>query len=79
MTHEEDRLPHRFQGPLQDYNAPPALSQADLDDMWSEVERETFAKRRFTSPSAEPRRAESWTMAGRIGSAFSICLRPASC
>jgi len=74
MTHEEDRLPHRFQGRLQDYNAPPALSQADLDDMWSEVERETFAKRRFTSPSAEPRRAESWTMAGRIGALAAMLL-----
>lgn len=45
MTHD-DELPEVLRGPARGYNAPPELSAADLDEMWSGIEHDAFAKRR---------------------------------
>ena len=53
MTHEDDQLPKSLRSAARDFNNPPELSPADLDSMWSEIERESFAKP-FRTPSAQP-------------------------
>jgi hypothetical protein len=40
MTHDDRNTPLRRA--MQDYNSPPALSSADLDEMWSAVEARAF-------------------------------------
>lgn len=47
MTHDEKgpqipELPESLRRAASDYNAPPELSRADLDGMWSAIEREAF-------------------------------------
>ena len=38
MTHDDDKLPEAIHAAMRDYNEPPALTRADLDQMWSAVE-----------------------------------------
>jgi hypothetical protein len=52
MTDQDDRFAETLRSAARDYNNPPELSRADLDSMWSGVERDAFP-RRFASPSAE--------------------------
>lgn len=53
MKHENDNehLPESIASLAREYNAPPELSTADLDVMWSGIEKDAFP-RRFASPSA---------------------------
>jgi hypothetical protein len=48
MTHEHDKLNEA----LREYHEPPRLSGSELDEMWTAIEGEAFAKR-FASPSRE--------------------------
>jgi len=52
MTNPDDKLPESMCAAARDYNDPPALNRADVDDMWSAIESEAFPQR-FRSPTAE--------------------------
>jgi hypothetical protein len=54
MTHDDDRIPEGLRTAARDYNKPPELKGADLDDMWSAIEAEAFV-RPFATPSADAR------------------------
>ena len=47
MMHDND-MPRELRAAAQSYNEPPALSKADLDDMWSAIESESFGATRAT-------------------------------
>jgi hypothetical protein len=53
MTHEDDRFSEFLRKQARDYNQPPEPSRSEVDDMWSSIEAESFARRGFASPSAE--------------------------
>jgi hypothetical protein len=53
MTHEDDRFSEFLRKQARDYNRPPELSRSEAEEMWSAIEAESFARRGFTSPSAE--------------------------
>lgn len=61
MTHEDEKLPEGIRSAARDYNNPPELKRAELDDMWSAIEADAFPKR-FATPSAErpTPRAQRW-------------------
>jgi hypothetical protein len=61
MRHEDDKLPEGMRNAARDYNAPPALKRADLDEMWSAIEAEAF-----DLPSAERRAPGAWYSAQRL-------------
>lgn len=42
MTHDDDRFPEVLRQAARDYNSPPELTRADLDEMWSAVEATAF-------------------------------------
>ena len=42
MTGHDDELPEVMRQAARDYNQPPELSAADLDDLWSGIERDAF-------------------------------------
>jgi hypothetical protein len=52
MTNENDRFTEALRNAARDYNKPPELSRAELEQMWTAIEVEAFP-RRFASPSAE--------------------------
>ena len=43
MTGHDDELPEVMRQAAREYNQPPELSAADLDEMWSGIERDAFA------------------------------------
>jgi hypothetical protein len=68
MRHEDDRLPEPLTAAVQEYHAPPELTRADLDGMWSRIEREVFPQR-FSSPTRperHPRGDNVWYSARRL-------------
>jgi hypothetical protein len=72
MTHEDDKLPEPMRNAARDYNSPPELERAELDDMWSAIEGQAFPKR-FSTPSAEAwmpraehREPRTWFSAGNL-------------
>ncbi|MEX2178542.1 MAG: hypothetical protein WD801_07515 [Gemmatimonadaceae bacterium] len=52
MTHDDDRLPDALRNAARDYNTPPPLAPADLDDMWSVIESRAFADSQRTPDRA---------------------------
>ncbi|MEX2154057.1 MAG: hypothetical protein WD825_12015 [Gemmatimonadaceae bacterium] len=67
MRNQDDQIPEELRVAARDYNTPPELEQADLDDMWSAIESEAFPKR-FATPSAqrESRQPARWFAAGNL-------------
>src|SRR4051812_22302650 len=62
MIHDDDRAPHGepvLRDAARGYNAPPALSDTDLDGMWQAIDTQAFP-RRFVSPSAQSRSRDGW-------------------
>jgi hypothetical protein len=51
MSHEDEKFAAYLRGAAHDYNEPPAMSKAELDDMWSTIEEDAFGKRVFESPT----------------------------
>ena len=51
MSHEDEKFAAYVRGAAHDYNEPPAVSKAELDDMWASIEEEAFGARPFVSPS----------------------------
>jgi len=66
MSHEDEKFAAYLRGAAHDYNEPPALSKAELDDMWSTIEEDAFGKRVFESPTLHVDRQTS--SAGRWSS-----------
>ena len=64
MTHEQEQLPEPMRNAARDYNSPPELTHADLDAMWSDIERASFTKP-FSTPSAD--RKVSWRDRSALG------------
>jgi hypothetical protein len=54
MRHENDRLPEPLNAAAKAYNNPPELTRAELDDLWSAIERDAFP-RRLTPPGGDGR------------------------
>lgn len=52
MTHRDDRLSESLRSAARSYNDPPELTRAQLDEMWTSIERESFSKERGSMGSA---------------------------
>jgi hypothetical protein len=75
MTHD-DQFTETLRNAARDYNDPPELSRSDMDAMWSEIERESFAKP-FRTPSASrevPRATRTWMTRGLLPMAAALVL-----